>query len=465
MIKIRKIKKSDIGPACKLIINAYKKYIHTKSAGEMLRIYQQCYDPKTNSRPKTEKYFAQAPISYVALDGKKIVGIVRGRLTRLISLYVDGHYHHRGIATELTVFFENEAKKLGSKKIKVRASLYAEPFYAKMGYKKTSGKRFLYGLKYQPMKKILFLLLSVSFLASGCAAPRNVIVSRAEKIPAAAAKMTPKTDSYPPILHSAEYQTPRPLPAPVSTAGAEDSAFILPDGQTLYFFFTPDVAVPANQQLFDGVTGIWVSKKSAGTWSEPERVWLQKPGKLALDGCEFVAGDLMWFCSAREGYDGIKLFTADFKNGQWQNWRYAGDKLMNDYQVGEMHLSAGGTELYFHSPRPGGQGGLDIWLSVKAGGEWQEPQNLSALNTAGDEGWPFLSQDGLQLWFTRTYQGSPAIFRAQKINGAWGQPELIISQFAGEPTLDNDGNLYFTHHFYQNNKMIEADIYFAKKLK
>jgi hypothetical protein len=42
-------------------------------------------------------------------------------------------------------------------------------------------------------------------------------------------------------------------------------------------------------------------------------------------------------------------------------------------------------------------------------------------------------------------------------------PELIISQFAGEPSIDNEGNIYFTHHFFQEGKMIEADIYIAEK--
>ena len=49
------------------------------------------------------------------------------------------------------------------------------------------------------------------------------------------------------------------MEGPVNTAGAEDSPFVTPDGQTLYFFFTPDVRVPAEQQLLDGVTGIWVT--------------------------------------------------------------------------------------------------------------------------------------------------------------------------------------------------------------
>jgi len=67
------------------------------------------------------------------------------------------------------------------------------------------------------------------------------------------------------------------------------------------------------------------------------------------------------------------------------------------------------------------------------------------------------------LWFNRTYEGSPAIYRSAKVDGEWQEPELIISQFAGEPTLDKDGNIYFVHHFYIDGEMVEADIYVAYK--
>ena len=50
-----------------------------------------------------------------------------------------------------------------------------------------------------------------------------------------------------------------------------------------------------------------------------------------------------------------------------------------------------------------------------------------------------------------------------KSDGEWQEPELIVSQFAGEPTLDSQGNLYFVHHFYRDGRMIEADIYVSRK--
>ena len=286
--------------------------------------------------------------------------------------------------------------------------------------------------------------------------------TRENAIPTGAVKVTPETDVYPPILHSDQWMQPVPLSKAINTAGGEDSPFITPDGGTLYFFFTPNVTVPAEKQLLDGVTGIYVSKQQNGEWSTAEKVILQDAGKLALDGAAFVQDNTMWFASAREGYTGVNLFTAEFKDGKWVNWQYVGDKLMKDYQVGEMHITADGTELYFHSAKAGGKGQLDIWITRKINGEWQEPENVAAVNTQENEGWPFISQDGNELWFTRTYLGSPAIYRSEKVNGTWSEPQLILSQFAGEPTLDNEGNLYFAHHFFNNaSQMTEADIYVA----
>ena len=274
--------------------------------------------------------------------------------------------------------------------------------------------------------------------------------------------MTPETDLYPPILHSDEWSQPVPLAEAINTAGGEDSAFIMPDGNTLYFFFTPDVSVPAEQQVLDSVTGIYMSKKQNGAWSTAERVILQDTGKLALDGAEFVQDDIMWFCSARAGYTGLHWFTARYEGGLWRDWQLV-TEFPEDYEVGELHFSRDWTELYYHSSRPGGQGGYDIWMTRRVDGVWQEPVNIAAVNSPDSEGWPWLSADGSELWFTRTYQGSPAILRSKRVDGVWQPPELIVSQFAGECTLDDAGNLYFTHHYYKDGVMIEADIYCARK--
>ncbi|MFH1174828.1 MAG: hypothetical protein V1725_06860 [archaeon] len=298
--------------------------------------------------------------------------------------------------------------------------------------------------------KIVFIVMLV--LLCSCT-PQQSLHSRQEAIPETAVKITPDMDSNPPQSFSDEYADPVPIPV-IDTAGAEDSAFIMPDGKTLYFFFTPDVNVPVERQLFDGSTGIYVARKTNG-WSEPERVLLQDKGKLSLDGCAFIQDKSMWFCSAREGYTGLHWFTTVLKDNKWQNWKNT--DFPASYEVGELHMTA--DELYFHSSRAGGKGGLDIWVSKKVNGAWSEPENVANVNSAGDEGWPCISPDGKELWFSKEY----SVWRSKSINSIWAAPERMFGPLVGEPSLDAAGNVYFTHHFYRNNTMLEADIYIAEK--
>ena len=310
--------------------------------------------------------------------------------------------------------------------------------------------------KKQIIVGIIIVFLVINF--SGCT--MNDTKTREEAIPDDAVKITPETDLFPPHLHSDEYEQPVPMPGPINTAGAEDSPFFpCCEEDVFYFFFTPDVRVPVEKQLLDGVTGIYVSTKVNSEWNTPKRVILQDSWKLSLDSCTFVQDDTMWFCSARQGYTGVHWFTAEYKDGEWANWKNA--DFDPELDVGELHFFNNWTELYYHSGRAGGKGGNDIWFSKNVNGEWQEPVNVEAINSEEDEGMPYITPDGNELWFNRQYLGSPAVYRSIKVDDEWQEPELIISQFAGEPTLDNEGNIYFVHHFYEDGKMIEADIYVA----
>ena len=314
------------------------------------------------------------------------------------------------------------------------------------------------------MKRFVILFFAVILISFGCSCQEGQeypSVSREDVLPDDIQKQTPETDLYPPMLHTDEYETPVPLPSPVNTSGGEDSPFILPDGRAMYFFFTPDVRIPAELQLTDNVTGIWVTYNENGQWTKPQRVWLQDEGKLALDGAPFVQDNEMWFVSAREGYEGMHIFTAQYIDGTWQDWEYADERINGDLMVGELHIYE--DELYYHSGLEGGLGSYDIWMTQKTQDGWSDAVNVTAVNTGAMDGYPYISPDGSEMYFTRVYEGSPAIFRSYRVNGQWQAPELLISQFAGEPTLDAEGNLYFVHHYYKDGEMIEADIYVAYK--
>ncbi len=326
------------------------------------------------------------------------------------------------------------------------------------------------------MKFVLILSTIILFVTLTCGGTTSIVTSnvtptnarsRMESIPAGAHKMTPAEDPWPPVVANG-LSKPQPLPFPINTAGAEDSPFLTLDGQTLYFFFAPDLNIPAQKQLLDGVTGIWMSQRVSDNWSEPQRVHLEKPGELALDGCEFILGNMMWFCSVRSGNSrDVDLYQAFLENGVWKNWQNAGKQINVDYQVGEMHITADGQTMVFGSKRAGGLGGYDLWMSTKTDNGWSQPVNLGApVNTSGDENRPYLSPDGQTLWYDSTSKKGfpgPAIFRSfRQADGTWSQPEEMVSQFAGEPTLSADGHtLYFVHHYFSADmkQMIEADIY------
>jgi hypothetical protein len=287
---------------------------------------------------------------------------------------------------------------------------------------------------------------------------------RTGSILAGTLKMTPQNDPAPPRLLDAYkevWQEPVPVEGPVNTAGAEDSPFILPDGNTMYFWYNGDQTKTVQEQVYDPMTGVHVAKKVNGLWQEPQRLYLQYFDKLSFDGAAMQRGNTLWFAAIREGnYRSVDMWTAELVNGRWTNWQNAGQLLNQIYEVGELHVTADGNEIYFNSTRAGGKGQSDIWVTRRVNGKWQEPENITVVNTAENEGQPFVSEDGTELWFTRSIGGA-SVFRSVKVNGEWQIPEMIVTSLAGEPTLDTTGNLYFVHHRWDSNlnRATEADIY------
>lgn len=280
-------------------------------------------------------------------------------------------------------------------------------------------------------------------------------------------KVDPADDPYPPYLGpglDAEFEEPVLLEGAVNSAGAEDSPFWVA-GQGLYFFFTPDPQIEASLQVLDGVTGIWWSE---GGTAEPERVKLDVRSGQSMDGCEAWQDGELWFCSIREGnFNEIDWWIAACDGAACDEPDNAGEAVNVELMPGELHLH--GDELWFGSDRAGGQGGQDLWVATAEGDGWSQPVNPgSPPNDTETQMMPVLTADGLELWWngtSRQGQPGPAVWRSLWVDGAWGEAQEVVSSFAGEPTLDDDGNVIFVHHYYTAGpgEMLEADLYIARR--
>ncbi len=116
----------------------------------------------------------------------------------------------------------------------------------------------------------------------------------------------------------------------------------------------------------------------------------------------------------------LKIYTAQLSNNIWQNVQ---ELPLNDEHFSNCHpsLSTDGRELYFASNRPGGFGGMDIYVSKNINGVWQQPQNLGAtINSEGNELFPFISATDVLYFAANNTQsiGGLDIFKAARAAGA-----------------------------------------------
>jgi hypothetical protein len=99
--------------------------------------------------------------------------------------------------------------------------------------------------------------------------------------------------------------------------------------------------------------------------------------------------------------------------------------------------------LVFSSDRPGGYGGLDLYISTLTNGEWGPDVNLGPeINTPYNEDRPFLINNGKTLFFSsqgHVNLGGYDIFRSDlKNDNKWGQPSNL-----GYPINTPEDDIYF----------------------
>ena len=119
--------------------------------------------------------------------------------------------------------------------------------------------------------------------------------------------------------------------------------------------------------------------------------------------CISFDGTQLYFGSNRAGSidSSFDIWVSDGMDTIWQTPINLAN-INTSYGEGEPSISWDGTKLYFASDRPGGYGGLDIWVSENNGGAWQTPVNLGPpINTDTMELGASISYEDTLLYFCR----------------------------------------------------------------
>jgi|GEM_PF-4009136 len=77
----------------------------------------------------------------------------------------------------------------------------------------------------------------------------------------------------------------------------------------------------------------------------------------------------------------------------------------SSYSVAHAALSGNDSILYFTSTMPGGKGGSDIWRTTLCDTGWTNPIPLDAINTPGNEAFPYMLEKGILLFASDGHVG------------------------------------------------------------
>jgi outer membrane protein OmpA-like peptidoglycan-associated protein len=147
---------------------------------------------------------------------------------------------------------------------------------------------------------------------------------------------------------------------------------------------------------------IMMSRRLAdGGWTEPRVINDEigsdgncYPASLSANGKEL-------YLVKKDPY-GSDIYISYLKNGRFTKMIPLNRNINSDYSETHACISFNGKQLYFTSDRPGGQGGLDIWVAeTNEEGDWGEPRNLGpVINSHYSEETPFLAGRGRKLYFS-----------------------------------------------------------------
>jgi Tol biopolymer transport system component len=135
------------------------------------------------------------------------------------------------------------------------------------------------------------------------------------------------------------------------------------------------------------------------------------------------------------------VYVSTWSDGTWSEPRKlndsAGEPPVNSAFLDHcLSFSSDGNEAFWTSTRPGGFGGNDIWTSRRVDGKWTAPENLGPnVNGPGDEHHSIPTPDGRSLYVTTMREGGygheDIYVTTRDADGKWGPLVNLGSQLNG----------------------------------
>jgi len=228
-----------------------------------------------------------------------------------------------------------------------------------------------------------------------------------------------------------DWGPPENLGPDVNSPQDEESASISADGLTLYF--------NSNRPGGYGSYDIWMTTRATKNdpWGPPVNLGPNINSYSGDDGPVISTDGLeLYFSSWRaDGYGNLDFYVARraTMNDPWGKAVNLGPVVNSPYGEGMFSLSADGLLLFFTdyylSPRPGGYGSQDIWMTRRANlsDPWQAPVNLGPKVNGPAYDWaPCISPDGRTLYYATALTLDPSTW------DFWQVPIIPVVDFNGE---------------------------------
>jgi Tol biopolymer transport system component len=187
---------------------------------------------------------------------------------------------------------------------------------------------------------------------------------------------------------------------------------------------------------------VMFSRLVNGKWTAPVNITpeLQSDGDFYIS-CLSAEGKQL-FLSKDDNYNS-DLFSSSFDGKSWSKTVKLNKNINTRYWESHGFISDDGNQLIFASDRPGGFGGLDLYISRKVKGDWGPAVNLGPeINTQFNEDRPFLINNGKTLFFSSQGHdnlGGYDLFRSDlQSNNLWSRPKNL-----GYPINTPDDNIFF----------------------